>query len=103
MLGRLKRIFRLTCASLGSLLNRFAYKTARLSRACVRFMNHHVTHEESDWFTYNLSELHQRIRHVLKKQRHEAIESLGDIFRLESKQDIDKGTRHLYLFRQNKS
>lgn len=65
------RRYRALCAGLGSLLNRFAFRMVRLSRACVRFMNHHVTHEESDWFSYGLPGLHRKIDGVLKRQRQE--------------------------------
>jgi SAM-dependent methyltransferase len=57
------------CAALGARLNALAYRLARLSRTCVRFMNHHVTHAESDWFEYGLPELHARINAVLERQK----------------------------------
>jgi SAM-dependent methyltransferase len=63
--------YRALCAGLGALLNRFAFRMVRLSRACVRFMNHHVTHEESDWFSYGLTGLHRKIDGVLTRQRQE--------------------------------
>jgi SAM-dependent methyltransferase len=63
--------YRAICARLGALLNRLAFRLEWLSRACVRFMNHHVTHEESDWFVYGLPALHRRIDLVLLQQRKE--------------------------------
>lgn len=63
--------YRAFCAGLGSLLNRFAFRAVGLSRACVRFMNHHVTHEESDWFAYKLPYLHKKIDAVLRRQAQE--------------------------------
>lgn len=58
-------------AWLGAVLNRTAFRLAGLSRSCVRFMNRHVTHEESDWFTHGLPGLHRKIDVVLKRQRQE--------------------------------
>ena len=52
-------------------INRSAYRFARLSRRLVRFMNHHVTSDESDRFVYRQPELHKRIEDVLKRQRKE--------------------------------
>ncbi|MCM0028605.1 MAG: methyltransferase domain-containing protein [Polynucleobacter sp.] len=65
------RRYRTLCAGLGAFLNRVAFLIVRFSRACVRFMNHHVTHEESDWFTFGLPDLHCKIDGVLKRQRQE--------------------------------
>lgn len=63
--------YRANFARLGFLLNRLAFRLAGLSRECVRFMNHHVTHEDSDWFMHGLPELHRRIDQTLQKQRAE--------------------------------
>lgn len=63
--------YRAICARLGAVLNRLAFRLAGLSRSCVRLMNHHVTHEESDWFVHGLPVLHRRIDQVLQKQRAE--------------------------------
>ena len=63
--------YRAICAGIGARINRLAYRLAWLSRACVRFMNHHVTHAESDWFINGLPGLHQRIDAVLLRQRRE--------------------------------
>ena len=63
--------YRAICARVGARLNRFAFRLAWLSRGCVRFMNHHVTHEESDWFVYGLPALHRQIDLVLQQQREE--------------------------------
>lgn len=63
--------YRAICARVGAALNRLAFRLAGLSRGCVRFMNHHVTHEESDWFVHGLPALHRRIDQVLQKQRAE--------------------------------
>jgi SAM-dependent methyltransferase len=63
--------YRAICARVGARLNRLALQLGWLSRSCVRFMNHHVTHEESDWFIYGLPALHRRIDVVLKRQRKE--------------------------------
>jgi SAM-dependent methyltransferase len=63
--------YRAICARVGSSLNRLAFRLAWLSRSCVRFMNHHVTHEESDWFVYGLPALHRRVDAVLQQQREE--------------------------------
>lgn len=63
--------YRYVCARLGAFLNRVATNLEGLSRACVRFMNHHVTHEESDWFVHGLSGLHRSIDTVLRKQSEE--------------------------------
>lgn len=62
---------RAACAKLGAFLNRTATSLEALSRACVRFMNHHVTHEESDWYVHGLPGLHRRIDAVLRKQYEE--------------------------------
>lgn len=62
---------RAICAQVGALLNRLAFQLAALSRGFVRFMNHHVTHEESDWFVHGLPMLHRQIEQVLQKQRKE--------------------------------
>lgn len=59
------------CATIGAHLNRLAYRMVCLSRACVRFMNHHVTHAESDWFANGLPALHARIDDILERQRKE--------------------------------
>lgn len=61
--------YRHYCAALGAVLNGLAYRIAYLSRACVRFMNHHVTHAESDWFVHGLPALHKRIAAILRRQR----------------------------------
>jgi SAM-dependent methyltransferase len=63
--------YRIACATLGAWLNNAAYRMAGASRACVRFMNHHVTHTESDWFVHDLPQLHRKIRSVLQRQRTE--------------------------------
>ncbi len=42
-----------------------------MSRKLVRFMNHHVTDEQSDWFVYGLPELHKKIDAVLERQGRE--------------------------------
>lgn len=63
--------YRYICAAIGAHLNRLAYRIAFLSRACVRFMNHHVTHAESDWFIHGLPALHTRIAAILERQRKE--------------------------------
>lgn len=63
--------YRMACAALGARLNALAYRLAHLSRACVRFMNHHVTRAESDWFVYGLPALHARIGAVLERQKTE--------------------------------
>ena len=67
-------------AWLGAVLNRTAFRLAGLSRSCVRFMNRHVTHEESDWFTHGLPSLHRKIDVVLKRQRQE----YGDYYYFEA-------------------
>ena len=63
--------YRAFCARLGAWFNRIAYRLVGMSRACVRFMNHHVTHEESDWFVHGLPDLHRKIDTVLREQRRE--------------------------------
>ncbi len=63
--------YRAWCAGFGAWLNSVAYRLVHLSRACVRFMNHHVTHEESDWFVYGLADLHRDIDATLREQRRE--------------------------------
>lgn len=63
--------YRHICAAIGAHLNRLAYRIAFLSRACVRFMNYHVTHAESDWFIHGLPALHARIDAILARQRKE--------------------------------
>jgi SAM-dependent methyltransferase len=63
--------YRQICAAVGALLNRTAYRIAFLSRVCVRFMNHHVTHADSDWFIHGLPALHVRIDDILERQRKE--------------------------------
>jgi SAM-dependent methyltransferase len=61
--------YRKFLAALGAFINRWAYVLAKLARDCVRFMNHHVTHAESDWFVHGLPALHRRIDEVLDRQR----------------------------------
>lgn len=63
--------YRIFCAALGAWLNDMGYRLIWLSRSCVRFMNHHVTHEESDWFVHGLPALHRRIQSILQRQRSE--------------------------------
>lgn len=61
--------YRQCCAALGALLNRAGYGLIVASRNLVRFMNHHVTHEASDWFVHDLPKLHQKVREILERQR----------------------------------
>lgn len=63
--------YRAACAAAGAWLNVLGYRMVRISRSCVRFMNHHVTHAESDWFVFGLPELHERIGDILRRQRSE--------------------------------
>lgn len=63
--------WRIACSGLGAWLNRRAIRLAAASRQCVRFMNRHVTHAESDWFVHGLPALHERIDRVLERQRKE--------------------------------
>lgn len=63
--------YRVRCARLGAYLNKQALRFFSLSRDCVRFMNNHVTHDESDWFIHGLPALHRKIDGVLEKQRKE--------------------------------
>lgn len=57
------------CARLGAWLNARAYRMLARSRATVRFMNHHVTNEKSDWFVHGIAALHHRVEEVLRRQR----------------------------------
>jgi SAM-dependent methyltransferase len=63
--------YRILCSKLGAWFNDIGYRLIWISRSCVRFMNHHVTHTESDWFVHGLPALHQKIRAILKRQRSE--------------------------------
>lgn len=63
--------YRAWCSAIGEWLNSIGYKFVWLSRQCVRFMNHHVTHEESDWFVHGLPNLHKNIEHILRRQKAE--------------------------------
>jgi SAM-dependent methyltransferase len=63
--------YRAYCASLGAFLNTIAVKLFGYSRSCVRFMNHHVTHPESDWFVHGLSSLQLTIKDILARQKAE--------------------------------
>lgn len=63
--------WRARLVSLGAILNRLAFRLSGLSRSCVRFINPHVTHKESDWFSHGLPDLHGRIDAVLSRQRKE--------------------------------
>lgn len=59
------------CAMIGAKLNASGVRLIWASRQCVRFMNHHVTHEGSDWFVDGLRDLHRSIDQVLVRQREE--------------------------------
>ncbi|MFN7612805.1 MAG: class I SAM-dependent methyltransferase [Alphaproteobacteria bacterium] len=65
----LKPRYRQWCAALGALLNRAGYALIIASRNLVRFMNHHVTHDASDWFIHDLPKLHKKVRDILERQR----------------------------------
>lgn len=65
----LKPRYRQRCAAIGALLNHAGYALIVVSRKLVRFMNHHVTHEASDWFVHDLPKLHAKVRDILIRQR----------------------------------
>jgi len=52
----------------GSVSHRMGISFIIFSRRLVRFMNHHVTDSESDWFVYEQKTLHKKIKAVLKDQ-----------------------------------
>lgn len=63
--------YRAICAQLGAYLNHLGMLFIRASRKCVRFMNHHVTHAESDWFVHGLKNLHKEVKDILAEQKAE--------------------------------
>jgi SAM-dependent methyltransferase len=52
-------------------LNRQGVALQVASRRIVRFMNHHLTNEESDRFVVGLAPLHAQIRDILRRQAEE--------------------------------
>jgi len=52
----------------GSVSHRMGISFIIFSRRLVRFMNHHVTDSESDWFVYEQKTLNKKIKAVLKDQ-----------------------------------
>lgn len=68
--------YRKICARAGAYLNHLGISLIRTSRSCVRFMNHHVTHAESDWFIHDLNKLHKEVEGILAEQK----EQYGDYY-----------------------
>jgi SAM-dependent methyltransferase len=52
-------------------LNRYGVALQVASRRIVRFMNHHLTNEESDRFVVGLAGLHAHIHEILRRQAEE--------------------------------
>jgi SAM-dependent methyltransferase len=62
---------RALCAKMGAVVNEHATQWLRRSRSLVRYMNHHVTNQQSDWFIDGLPGLHRQISDILRRQKTE--------------------------------